>query len=94
MAIAYALGSGVVLLALALGGHKLFDRVRRAGRGPALRRVLGAIMVITAIAIATELDVNFDQYVAQHIPEVNLTSTLERSHARRRAACTEITGAA
>ena len=81
VAIAYAFGSGAVLLALALGGHKLFDRVRRAGRGPALQRVLGAIMVITAVAIATELDVNFDQYVAQHIPEVNLTASLEKSHA-------------
>ncbi len=81
VAIAYAFGSGAVLLALALGGHKLFDRVRRAGRGPALQRVLGTIMVVTAIAIATELDVNFDQYVAQHIPEVNLTASLEKSHA-------------
>jgi cytochrome c biogenesis protein CcdA/thiol-disulfide isomerase/thioredoxin len=81
VAIAYAFGSGVVLLTLALGGHKLFDRVRRAGRGPALQRALGAIMVITAVAIATELDVNFDQYVAQHIPEVNLTASLEKSHA-------------
>jgi cytochrome c biogenesis protein CcdA/thiol-disulfide isomerase/thioredoxin len=81
VAIAYAFGSGIVLLALALGGHKLFDRVRRAGRGPALQRALGAIMVITAVAIATELDVNFDQYVAQHIPEVNLTASLEKSHA-------------
>jgi len=81
VAIAYAFGSGVVLLALALGGHKLFDRVRSTGRGPALQRVLGAIMVITAVAIATELDVNFDQYVAQHIPEVNLTASLEKSHA-------------
>jgi cytochrome c biogenesis protein CcdA/thiol-disulfide isomerase/thioredoxin len=80
VAIAYAFGSGIVLLALALGGHKLFDRVRRAGRGPALQRTLGAIMVITAVAIATELDVNFDQYVAQHIPEVNLTASLEKSH--------------
>jgi cytochrome c biogenesis protein CcdA/thiol-disulfide isomerase/thioredoxin len=81
VAVAYAFGSGAVLLALALGGHRLFDRVRRAGRGPALQRVLGAIMVLTAVAIATELDVNFDQYVAQHIPEVNLTASLERSHA-------------
>lgn len=81
VAIAYAFGSGVVLLALALGGHRLFDRARRAGRGPALQRALGAIMVITAVAIATELDVNFDQYVAQHIPEVNLTASLEKSHA-------------
>ena len=38
-------------------------------------------MVLTAVAIATELDVNFDQYVAQHIPEVNLTASLEKSHA-------------
>jgi cytochrome c biogenesis protein CcdA/thiol-disulfide isomerase/thioredoxin len=81
VAIAYALGSGIVLFALALGGHKLFDRVRQAGRGLALQRVLGAIMVLTAVAIATELDVNFDQYVAQHIPEVNLTASLEKSHA-------------
>ncbi len=91
VAIAYALGSGVVLLALALGGHKLFDRVRRAGRGPALQRVLGAIMVLTAVAIATELDVNFDQYVAQHIPEVNLTASLEKSHAVE-SRLSEITG--
>jgi len=81
VAIAYAFGSGIVLLALALGGHRLFDRVRRAGRGPALQRALGAVMVLTAIAIATELDVNFDQYIAQHIPEVNLTASLEKSHA-------------
>jgi cytochrome c biogenesis protein CcdA/thiol-disulfide isomerase/thioredoxin len=81
VAIAYAFGSGVVLLALTLGGRSLFDRIRRAGQGPALQRTLGAIMVITAVAIATELDVNFDQYVAQHIPEVNFTASLEKSHA-------------
>ncbi len=81
VAIAYAFGSGIVLLALTLGGRTLFDRIRSAGRGPALQRTLGAIMVITAVAIATELDVNFDQYVAQHIPEVNLTASLEKSHA-------------
>ncbi len=81
VAIAYAVGTGAMLLALTLGGRALFDRVRRAGRGPALQRTLGAIMVITAVAIATELDVNFDQYVAQHIPDVNLTASLEESHA-------------
>lgn len=79
IAIAYALGSAAVLLALTLGGRRLFDRVRRAGRGPTLQRALGAIMVVTAIAIATNLDVNFDQFVAQHIPDVNLTASLECS---------------
>jgi cytochrome c biogenesis protein CcdA/thiol-disulfide isomerase/thioredoxin len=79
IALAYALGSAVVLLALTLGGRRLFERIRRAGRGPALQRALGAIMVVTAIAIATNLDVNFDQFVAQHIPDVNLTASLECS---------------
>jgi cytochrome c biogenesis protein CcdA/thiol-disulfide isomerase/thioredoxin len=79
IALAYALGSAVVLLALTLGGRRLFERIRRAGRGPALQRALGAVMVVTAIAIATNLDVNFDQFVAQHIPDVNLTASLECS---------------
>src|SRR6201997_4030557 len=48
VAIAYAGGSAVVLLALTLGGRRLFDRVRRAGRGPALQRALGAIMILAA----------------------------------------------
>jgi cytochrome c biogenesis protein CcdA/thiol-disulfide isomerase/thioredoxin len=81
VAIAYSLGSAAVLLALTLGGRKLFDRVRAAGRGPALQRTLGAVMVITAVAIIAGADVSFDQYLAQHIPEVNLSSSLEKSHA-------------
>ena len=77
IAIAYAAGSAVVLLLLALGGRRVFDRVRKAGRGPALQRGLGAIMILTAVAIATNLDVNFDQFVAEKIP--NLTASLECS---------------
>ncbi len=79
--IAYTLGSATVLLALTLGGRTLFERVRAAGRGPALQRTLGAIMVLTALIIITGEDVRFDQYIAQHIPEVNLTASLEKSHA-------------
>lgn len=79
LALAYALGSAVVLLALTLGGRRLFDRVRRAGRGPLLQRALGAIMILTAVAIIANLDVNFDQFVAEHIPDVNLTASLECS---------------
>jgi len=79
LAIAYAGGSAVVLLLLTLGGRSLFERVRRAGRGPALQRVLGGVMVLTAVAIATNLDVNFDQFVAEKIPDVNVTASLECS---------------
>lgn len=81
VAVAYSLGSAATLLALSLGGRRLFERLRRAGRGPALQRVLGVVMLVTAIVIATGEDVSFDEYVARHIPEVNLTASLEKSHA-------------
>jgi cytochrome c biogenesis protein CcdA/thiol-disulfide isomerase/thioredoxin len=81
VAVAYSLGSAVVLFALTLGGRKLFDRVRAAGRGPALQRTLGIVMIVTAVAIVVGVDVDFDQYVAEHIPNVNLTAGLEKSKA-------------
>jgi cytochrome c biogenesis protein CcdA/thiol-disulfide isomerase/thioredoxin len=80
VAVAYAAGSALVLLALTLGGRRLFERVRAAGRGPALQRALGGVMVLTALAIVTMLDVSFDQFVAQNIPDVNLTAALECSN--------------
>ncbi len=40
---------------------------------------LGTIMILTAVAIITNLDVNFDQFVAEKIPDVNLTASLECS---------------
>jgi cytochrome c biogenesis protein CcdA/thiol-disulfide isomerase/thioredoxin len=79
VALAYAAGSAIILLVLALGGRRVMERVRQAGRGPALQRVLGVIMIVTGLAIATNTDVNFDQFVAQHIPDVNLTASLECS---------------
>jgi cytochrome c biogenesis protein CcdA/thiol-disulfide isomerase/thioredoxin len=81
VAIAYSLGSAAVLFALTLGGRRLFDRVRAAGRGPALQRTLGVVMLVTAGAIVGGADVSFDQYVAEHIPQVNLTAGLEKSRA-------------
>jgi cytochrome c biogenesis protein CcdA/thiol-disulfide isomerase/thioredoxin len=79
LAIAYAGGSAIVLLALTLGGRNLFDRVRKAGRGPTLQRTLGVVMILTAVAIIANLDVNFDQFIAEKIPDVNLTAALECS---------------
>ncbi len=79
VAIAYSIGSALTLLVLCLGGRKVFDRVRAAGRGPWLQRILGGVMVLTAVAITTNLDVNFDQLIAEHIPNVSLTASLEKS---------------
>ncbi len=81
LAVAYAAGSAAVLLLLSLGGRRLFDRVRKAGRGPVLSRALGVIMILTAVAIATNLDVNFDQLIAEKIPDINITASLECSSA-------------
>jgi cytochrome c biogenesis protein CcdA/thiol-disulfide isomerase/thioredoxin len=80
LALAYAAGSAVVLLALCLGGRRVFDRVRGAGRGPLLQRALATIMLLTAVAMLSNLDIRFDQFVAQNIPDVNLTASLECSN--------------
>jgi cytochrome c biogenesis protein CcdA/thiol-disulfide isomerase/thioredoxin len=82
IALAYAAGSAAVLLVLALGGRKLADRIRRAGRGLGLQRAMGAVMILTAVAMATQLDVRFQNSIASHLPTalVNPTSAIERSH--------------
>src|SRR5690349_22185818 len=67
------------LLALTLGGRRVLERVRAAGRGPVVQRVMGAVMLATALLIVTNVDVSFDQLVARRIPNVNLTAGVERS---------------
>jgi cytochrome c biogenesis protein CcdA/thiol-disulfide isomerase/thioredoxin len=76
----FSLGSAAVLLVLALGGRTL---VRRIGRGPAVQRALGLVMVLTAVAIAADLDVRFQSAIANHLPAVvvNPTKPLEDSKA-------------
>jgi cytochrome c biogenesis protein CcdA/thiol-disulfide isomerase/thioredoxin len=83
VALGYGLGSGAVLLAFAYGGRRVVDRIRGAGRGPALQRALGAVLVLTAVAMATELDVRFQTALANEFPSfvTNPTRALERSGA-------------
>jgi cytochrome c biogenesis protein CcdA/thiol-disulfide isomerase/thioredoxin len=81
--LAFALGSALVLLALSLGGRALAGRLRAAGRGPGLQRALAAVLVLTGLAMATNLDVRFQSAIADHLPAalVNPTHGLETSHA-------------
>jgi len=82
IAVAYAAGSALVLLVLALGGRRVADRLRRAGRGLGLQRAMGVVMILTAVAMATMLDVRFQNALASHLPAalVDPTSSLENSH--------------
>jgi cytochrome c biogenesis protein CcdA/thiol-disulfide isomerase/thioredoxin len=81
VAVAYSAGSAAVLLVLALGGRRLSARVRRAGHGVSLQRLLAAVMIVTGIAIVTNLDLTFTKFVAKDIPNVSLTAGLECSSA-------------
>ena len=83
VALAYGIGSGAVLLLLAHGGRRAVQRVRRLGRGPSLQRAMGVVMVLTAVAMAAELDVRFQTALANDFPDflTNPTRALERSDA-------------
>jgi cytochrome c biogenesis protein CcdA/thiol-disulfide isomerase/thioredoxin len=85
VAVAYAAGSAVVLLLMALGGQWIGERIRRAGRGVSLQRAMGVVMIATAVAMATQLDVRFQSALAKNLPEfaIDPTSGLERTHAVR-----------
>ncbi|HEX4363346.1 MAG TPA: cytochrome c biogenesis protein DipZ [Solirubrobacteraceae bacterium] len=79
--IACGLGSAVVLFGLAVGGRKLMDRVRRAGRGVMLERSIGAVMVLTAVLMFTDVDLSLERGLADHLPAflTNPTNSLETS---------------
>jgi cytochrome c biogenesis protein CcdA/thiol-disulfide isomerase/thioredoxin len=79
VALAYAIGSGVVLYALMLGGRKLIDGMG-SWRGR-IQVATGALMVLTAIAMSADLDIRFQTAIADDLPSflVNPTGDLEES---------------
>ncbi len=85
VAIAYAAGLSAVLLLYALGGRALVSRIRRSARGHIVERTLGAVLILTAIAMATNLDVRFEEALAtsKSLPGflVDPTRALENSGA-------------
>jgi cytochrome c biogenesis protein CcdA/thiol-disulfide isomerase/thioredoxin len=83
VALGYAAGSALVLLLIAYGGRRVLDRLRAAGRGPAVQRALGVVMIATAVAVAADLDVRFQTALANDFPAflTNPTRSLERSGA-------------
>ena len=82
VAIAYAAGSAAALFLLCIGGRRVLSRVR----GPYVQRVMGAVMVATALAVVVDADVRFQTAIADELPAVvvNPTGSLERSDAVER----------
>ncbi|MBV9839079.1 MAG: hypothetical protein JO156_13245, partial [Solirubrobacterales bacterium] len=88
VALSYAIGLGAVMLLYALGGRAVLDRVRRRARGHLVERSLGAVLLITGVVMATNLDVRFEEALARDasLPAflVDPTRSLESSGAVQR----------
>jgi cytochrome c biogenesis protein CcdA/thiol-disulfide isomerase/thioredoxin len=85
VAIAYSIGLSAMMLLYALGGRAVIERIRRSARGAVVEQALGAILLATALVMATNLDVRFEEALAKDtsLPAifVNPTRSLENSHA-------------
>ncbi|HEY3728412.1 MAG TPA: cytochrome c biogenesis protein CcdA, partial [Solirubrobacteraceae bacterium] len=85
VALAYAVGLSAVMLLYALGGRAVLDRVRRHTRGHVVERTLGVVLLATGLAMATNLDVRFEEALAKDtgLPAifVDPTRSLENSSA-------------
>jgi cytochrome c biogenesis protein CcdA/thiol-disulfide isomerase/thioredoxin len=75
IALAYAAGSAAVLLVLMAGGRRLLPRTAT------VQRALGAVLVLTAVAMIARLDVRAEKAIAEHAPNANLAAGLEDSGA-------------
>jgi cytochrome c biogenesis protein CcdA/thiol-disulfide isomerase/thioredoxin len=85
VALAYAVGLSAVMLLYGLGGRAVLARIRRSARGPVVERTLGVVLLVTAVVMATNLDVRFEDALASStsLPGflTDPTRALESSHA-------------
>ena len=65
IAISYVLGLSAVLLLYSVGGRRLIEVVRRHARGQVVNRTLGAVLVLTGVLMAANLDVRFEEALAK-----------------------------
>jgi cytochrome c biogenesis protein CcdA/thiol-disulfide isomerase/thioredoxin len=81
VALSYAVGSGLVLYALMLGGRRLVDRWR-PWRGQ-IQAAMGVLLIATAVAMSADLDIRFQTAIADELPSflVNPTEAIEESGA-------------
>jgi cytochrome c biogenesis protein CcdA/thiol-disulfide isomerase/thioredoxin len=81
VALSYAIGSGAVLYVLMLGGRRLVERLRpHRGR---IQAATGVVMVSVAVAMTADLDLEFQNAIADELPAVlvNPSGGLEETEA-------------
>ncbi len=85
VALSYSAGLAAVMLVYAFAGRAVIDRIRQVGRGYAIERTLGVILIVTAVAMVFNLDVRFEEALAKDtsLPAilVDPTRSLESSTA-------------
>ncbi|MDO8213456.1 cytochrome c biogenesis protein DipZ [Conexibacter sp. CPCC 206217] len=81
VALAYGLGSALVLYALMLGGRRLTAPLARSSGK--LQIAMGAVMVVFALAMLNDYDLRFQSAIAKDLPAflVNPTGGLEKTRA-------------
>ncbi len=81
VALAYGVGSAVVLYVLMLGGRRLTGRLAR--RSMRFQMAMGAVMVLIAVAMLRNYDTRFETSIASDLPAflTDPTKGLETSHA-------------
>ncbi len=65
VAVSYSLGLSAVMLLYAFGGRAVIERIRRSARGHIVERTLGAVLLVTGVVMATNLDVRFEEALAR-----------------------------
>jgi cytochrome c biogenesis protein CcdA/thiol-disulfide isomerase/thioredoxin len=85
VALAYGVGSAVVLYLLMLGGRRLTAPL--AKHSGALQMAMGAVMVVVALAMLNDYDLRFQSAIAKDLPAFLVTPTerLEKTGAAQRA---------
>ncbi|HET6869562.1 MAG TPA: cytochrome c biogenesis protein DipZ [Solirubrobacteraceae bacterium] len=85
VAISYSVGLSAVLLVYAFAGRAVIDRIRRVGRGNAVNRALGVVLLATGVLMVFNVDVRFEEALAKDtsLPAilVDPTRSLESSSA-------------
>jgi len=83
VALAYGVGSAVVLYALMLGGRRLTGPLAR--RSMRFQMAMGAVMILIAVAMLGNYDTRFETAIASDLPSflIDPTEGLESNHTAR-----------